>query len=266
MLTENRGNHMDRPTIVVLTAASLDGRVALGPNRTQWEELDDPRNQEPYGAGGAWEDTLRRIEQLHHLQAEMQGTGSFVKEGQELQPLPPFEGDLEVLHRDFLPREVIERSDLVKWLVVVDGRGRMRSGYTGDAQEGMAMLHLVSHGAPPEYLAFLRSKHIPYLIAGECRVDLPVVMQKLREKLGVECLLSMAGGRLNGALLRAGLIDEVNILFMPRLVGGFKTPSLYDSPDLDDDEWPLSLRLISVEVRADGALWVRYGRRIEPSD
>ena len=44
---------MTQPTIVVITAASLDGRVALGPGRTQWDELEDPRNEEPYGGGGA---------------------------------------------------------------------------------------------------------------------------------------------------------------------------------------------------------------------
>ena len=135
----------------------------------------------------------------------------------------------------------------------------MRSGYKGDEASGAYVLHLTAHGAPPEYLAFLRREGIPYLIAGERRVDLPEVMRRMKEKLGVDCLLSMAGGRLNGALLRAGLIDEVNILFTPRLIGGLETPSLYDSPDLREDEWPTPLRLISAEVRADGVLWVRYG-------
>jgi riboflavin biosynthesis pyrimidine reductase len=250
---------VQRPYVVVVTAASLDGRVALGPNRTQWDELDDPRNQEPYGRGGAWEDTVRRIEEIHCPQAEMQGSGSFVREGQDLQPLPSFEGDPETLHRDYLPAEVVDRPGLKRWLVVVDGRGRIRGGYKGDEHAGTHTLHLVSHGVPADYLAFLQRERIPYLIAGERRVDLAKVLQKVGAKLGVECLLSMAGGRLNGALLREGLIDEVNILFTPRLIGGFETPSLYDSPDLAEDERPTPLSLISAEVRGDGTLWVRYG-------
>jgi riboflavin biosynthesis pyrimidine reductase len=249
---------VDRPYIVVITAASLDGRVALGPNRTQWDELEDPRNREPYGGGGVWEDAVRRIEQIHSPQAEMQGSGSFVKEGEKLRSLPPFEGESEALYRDFLPEEVVDNPGLERWLVVVDGRGRMRSGYKGDANAGSHMLHLVSHGVPADYLAFLQGERIPYLIGGDQSVDLPKVMEKLKVRLNVTCLLSMAGGRLNGALLRAGLIDEVNILFTPRLIGGFNTPSLYDSPDLADDEWPTELALISAEVRGDGTLLVRY--------
>lgn len=249
---------MPRPYIVVITAASLDGRVALGSNRTQWEELDDPRNQEPYGAGGSWEDAVRWIEQIHSPQAEMQGSGSFVKEGGKLRPLPSFEGDPKALYRDFLPEEVVGNSSLERWLVVVDGRGRMRSGYKGDPDAGSHVLHLVSRGVPADYLAFLQNERVPYLIAGDQRVDLPKVMEKIKTMLHVTCLLSMAGGRLNGALLRAGLVDEVNILFTPRLIGGFNTPSLFDSPDLADAEWPTQLALITAEVRGDGTLWVRY--------
>lgn len=250
---------MERPHIFVLVSASLDGRMALGPNRTQWEELDDPRNEAPYGGSGIWEDVVNRMYEIHDPQAEMQGSGSFVKEGDELRPLPAFKEDAEALYRDFLPDEVVNRPGHKKWLVVVDSRGRMRSGYKGDEASGSAMLHLVSRATPPAYLAFLQRERIPYLIAGDERVDLPTVMEKLKAKLNVEHLLSMAGGRLNGALLRAGLVDEVNILFTPRLIGGFDTPALFDSPDLEEDEWPTPLALVSVEVRADGNLWVRYG-------
>jgi hypothetical protein len=40
---------------------------------------------------------------IHKPQAEMQGCGSFVKEGEALKPLPPFEGEPGPLYRDFLP-------------------------------------------------------------------------------------------------------------------------------------------------------------------
>ena len=236
----------------------MDGRMALGPNRTQWEELDDPRNEEPYGGSGAWEEAVSRIYEIHRPQAEMQGSSSFVKEGEQQKPLPAVEGNPESLYEDFLPEEVVIRPGHEKWLIVVDGRGRMRSGYKGDEESGSYMLHLVSYATPEQYLGFLQRERIPYLIQGERRVDLQEAMRKLKAKLNVDCLMSMAGGRLNGALLRAGLVDEVNILFTPRLIGGFDTPSLFDSPDLAEDEWPTPLALISVEVRTNGIIWARY--------
>ena len=37
-------------------------------------------------------------------------------------------------------------------------------------------------------------------------------------------------GGLNGALLRAGLVDEIHIITVPALVGGLGTPSVMDGP------------------------------------
>jgi riboflavin biosynthesis pyrimidine reductase len=71
-------------------------------------------------------------------------------------------------------------------------------------------------------------------------------------------MLSTAGGRLNGALLRAGLVDEVSLEFFPAIIGGPDTPSLFDAPALQQGEQPARLKLISAQVQADGRLWVRY--------
>jgi 2,5-diamino-6-(ribosylamino)-4(3H)-pyrimidinone 5'-phosphate reductase len=95
-------------------------------------------------------------------------------------------------------------------------------------------------------------------VAGEGRVDLRLALQKMCSRLGVTSLLSTAGGRLNGALLRAGLVDEINVDFLPAVIGGFETPTLFDSPDLKPDEWPTRLKLISAQVRQEGHVWLRY--------
>jgi 2,5-diamino-6-(ribosylamino)-4(3H)-pyrimidinone 5'-phosphate reductase len=251
---------LDRPYIVVQISVSADGRVALGPNRTWWDDMDDPRCKEPDpGNDALWREVESNIQRIHHPQAEMQGSGSFVKEGEPLTPLPPYEGDPALLYQDYLPDEVVHRPGHEMWLVVVDGRGRMRSGYKGtEDHPGNHILHLTSHRAPPEYLAFLQRERIPYLIAGQERVDLPAAMRKLKEELGVTCVRSTAGARLNGALLRAGLLDEINIIYRPELIGGTQTPTLFDSPELAPDEWPTKLRLISAQVRAEGHVWLRY--------
>ena len=89
-------------------------------------------------------------------------------------------------------------------------------------------------------------------------MDLRLALQKLRSKLDVERVLSTSPGRLGGALLRSGLVDEISIAFLPAIIGGFDTPSLFDSPALQPDEWPTRLKLVSAEVHADGRVWLRY--------
>ena len=47
-----------------------------------------------------------------------------------------------------------------------------------------------------------------FAAAGTAREDLGCALAKIRTQLGAECLVSQAGGGLNGALLRAGLVDR----------------------------------------------------------
>ncbi|MFW6083232.1 MAG: dihydrofolate reductase family protein [Thermoplasmatota archaeon] len=244
---------MDRPYVTLYVSASIDGRISLGPNRTM---MDMDERDKVLGTEEEWQEFSSKIKKDHELEVWMEGSNILVKEGQELRELEPFEGDEEYLYQDFLPEEVMGKLEREGWLAVVDGRGRLRSGYKGE--EDKPMLHLVSYGVPEEYLAFLHKNQIPYLIAGDDRVDLHEILRKLKSKLDVDNIITGSGGKLSGALLRKGLLDEVNIRFNPVIIGGFETPYLFTSPDLEDDEWPTELELISGEVEEDGHIFVRY--------
>lgn len=252
---------MARPKVVTCNSASLDGRLAASRDHLllwgdeRWQALDQAR--EP-GTG-----TFEWLKRLHRPGATLEGSGSFIRDTDEPEPLPPAEGDAAGLYDDFLPPAVIERPGHAGWFVVVDGRGRgrgwMKDGAAfGEEWQGWHLLVLVGHHTPAAYLAYLRREAIPYLVAGDRRVDLAAALDKLGTRLGVTSLISTAGGRLNGALLRAGLVDEVNVEFLPGVIGGFDTPSLFDSPGLGPGEMPLVLELIAAQVRSDGRVWLRY--------
>ena len=253
---------MDRPKVVVLNGASVDGLLAVSPGKLLL--YGDERWQ---GLGGESDlDVFAWLKTHHRPGATLEGSGSFVPEGQEPEPLPPFEGDRRVLYQDFLPASAVQRPDHRGWFTVVDGRGRVRWGVTDGADFGKEwigwyLLVLAGQHTPPAYLAYLRRQEVPYLVAGEGQVDLGRALAKMKARLGIECVLSTAGGRLNGALLRAGLIDEVNVEVLPALIGGLDTPSLYDSPALGPDEPLTQIRLISCHTaatEAGGRVWLRY--------
>ena len=253
---------MDRPQVVVLNGASVDGRLAVSPGKLllygdeRWQAL----------AGKSDFDVFHWLKALHKPGATLEGSGSFVREDQEPDPLPPVEGDTETLYHDFLPPARTSSPELRGWFTVVDGRGRVRWGHRdgadfGEEWAGWFLLVLVGHHTPPAYLAYLRREGTPYLVAGKGQVDLAQALVKMKAQLGVQCVLSTAGGRLNGALLRAGLIDEVNVEVLPALIGGRDTPTLYDSPALGPDEPLTQLKLISCHAaatQAGGRVWLRY--------
>ncbi len=258
---------MKRPHLIVHTVASADGRVSLGPNRTAFDDVRDERWLAVWGSIENLEDDRRALVALYKPQVLLEGSGSIVTEGGRLRELPAPDADDAGLYEDYLPTSVVDSPDHVGWLAMVDGRGRVRSGMKEfPGWEGWHTLHLVSHTTPREYLAFLRRQEIPYLEAGHERVDLAQVMAKLSSLLGVSTVISTAGSRLNGALLRSGLVDEVNLVLAPALVGGSKTPTLFESEELGESDWPTRLELLSVEGGVVGRVYLRYRARPEPSE
>lgn len=255
---------MDRPYVVTFALASLDGKITLAPDVL----LLHGDERWPAVAGGV-EDVYQRLMNQHQPGAFLEGSGSFVLDDATVEPLPAPVGQASHLYRDFLPDSVVNHPQRQGWFAAVDSRGRIRwmfKEWPDEAWAGWHALALVARQTPASYLAYLQREQIPYLVAGAGPVNLGLALEKMRTLLGVKTLISTAGGRLNGALLRASLVDEVNIDFFPALIGGRGTPSPFDAPPLRPDEAPVRLRLISAEVQGSGRLQVRYRveRRNQP--
>lgn len=63
-------------------------------------------------------------------------------------------------------------------------------------------------------------------------IDLSLMMGDLKNDYGVEKITIQSGGMLNGQFLRQNLIDYVNIVVAPILVGGKDTPTLIDGSSI----------------------------------
>jgi riboflavin biosynthesis pyrimidine reductase len=249
----------DRPRVIVSVMSSADGRVTLRRDRLLMDEDASRvwRSLQPPSAQALSAIRTAELDRLYHPEAILEGSGTFVTEtDRPASELPAATDARETLWTDFLPAEVTERPGHERWFIVVDGRGRVRWEIKRDG--GTDLLVLVARGTPAEYLAYLRREQIPYLIAGEHRVDLALTLRRIRGLLGVTCVVSEAGGRLNGALLRAGLVDEIQLLVVPAVIGGRDTPTIFDGPELTDGESPTRLRLLSAHAESDGMLWLRY--------
>lgn len=182
--------------------------------------------------------------------AVLEGSGTFVSDDRVSPWVNSTTRPDPRLYRDHLPREA------PRWFVVVDGRGRVDWQFTGD--EETALLVLACRATPRGYLAHLRERGVSYLIAGDKRVDLTVALGRLRDRLGARAVIADGGGGLNGALLRAGLVDELHVITFPALVGGLGTPSVFDGPPLEPGQCPQRLSCRHVEQGSDGSLWIHY--------
>lgn len=68
------------------------------------------------------------------------------------------------------------------------------------------------------------------------KIDLQKLMEDLKEDYNVEKITIQSGGTLNGEFLRNNLIDYVNIVIAPILVGGANTSTLIDGKSISKVE------------------------------
>jgi riboflavin biosynthesis pyrimidine reductase len=87
--------------------------------------------------------------------------------------------------------------------------------------------------------------------------DMAEGLRRLRREHGIRSLVCEGGPNLNATLLPAGLIDELHVVFAPKLAGGRDPLTILAGDELDP---PIDLELLTL-YESGGYLFCRYGVR-----
>jgi len=216
------------PKVILHTAVSLDGRIDwFNPDVGLFYEL-----------AGRWKEdaTLADSETMIRAQQEM--------------PAEPA-GDSAILESG--------EKESKPLLVVPDSRGRIKDWDDWRRQPYWRdVLVLCSQSTPRQYLEYLKSAKIRYLVLGKKKVDFRKAFGILYEKHNIKVIRVDSGGTLNGVLLREGLVSEVSLLIHPCLVGGTSPRSFFRAEDLRSPDGVIRLELTHEEKLKHGVIWLVY--------
>jgi riboflavin biosynthesis pyrimidine reductase len=230
-----------KPHVACLMASSVDGRTL----HSRWR---------PKGTGGDL------FEGVHD---ELAGDAWLVGRvtGQEFAKGKTY----AAATNETYPREAwFARRDAKAYGIVLDAHGKIgwgRSDIGGDP-----IVVVLSEAVSDAHLAGLRGEGVSYIFAGKSELDLGLALDILNRELGVKRLLLEGGGGANGAFLRAGLVDELNLILCAAVDGSKGAPSVFDSTDADADRRApvTAMTLESSRVLEGGAMLLRY--RIQNAD
>ena len=92
----------NRPKVIVLNSATVDGRLAISAQRpllygeARWDKIE--------GHAGSVQPSLFAYLRWHYRpQANLEGSASFIPDGRSPDKLPSYKGDPRGLYRDYLP-------------------------------------------------------------------------------------------------------------------------------------------------------------------
>lgn len=224
-----------RPRVICHMMASVDGRILTDgwplskEGRRQYEQI-----HQSYDAQG-W--LCGRVTMEQHFAQSARSQAEIARE-----------------HHGGPRDDFRAPGDHDSYAFAVDSHGRL-AWDTNDI-DGDHVVAVLSERVSDEYLASLRERKISYLLAGAPEVDLTQALAKIASLFDVRTLMVEGGGRINGGMLRAGLIDEVSVLIAPVIDGRIGTPALFDVDEAGVT--PHRLALEALERRDDGVLWLRY--------
>jgi riboflavin biosynthesis pyrimidine reductase len=124
--------------------------------------------------------------------------------------------------------------------------------------DGDHVVLLVTGRASNDYLAHLQSAGVSYLFCGKKEIDLHVALRKLGSAFHLRKLMLQGGGKFNGAMLKAGLVDEISHVIVPVADGGVGISSFFDIPGKPPPKAAATLRLLSRKSLPGSVTWMRY--------
>lgn len=142
------------------------------------------------------------------------------------------------------------------WAVVLDAGGKIAWGRADIG--GDPLVVVLAEAVADSHLAGLRQDGVSYIFAGENEIDLPAALETLNRDLGIERLLLEGGGAINGALLQAGLVDELSLIVAPSVDGTPGSAALFDIHGGPGALSDVRMVLETCQALDDGYAWLRY--------
>ena len=112
--------------------------------------------------------------------------------------------------------------------VIASGSGRLDPQSSVFEHRFSPIIVLTTRVAPPDRLKRLHAVADEVATFGVNHLNLTTALKWLRSKWGVKRLICEGGGKLNDAMFRASLVDELHLTLCPKIFGGANAPTIAD--------------------------------------
>ncbi|MGN6726505.1 MAG: dihydrofolate reductase family protein [Tepidisphaeraceae bacterium] len=225
-----------KPYVICHMCTTIDGKILT----QRWGKL-------PSGKNGA---------SLFESTADTFGVGAWIVGTTTMKEFSGRPMTLKRAKHPIPPGDHIANAAADGYAIGIDAKAALRFK-KGDV-DGDHVILLITDQAGQDYRAHLQQAGVSYLICGRREVDLKQALDKLRRKFNIRKLMLEGGGKFNGSMLHAGLVDEISQVIVPIADGGMGVSSMFDIPGDPPRKAAAALRVLAHKKLPGSVNWFRY--------
>jgi riboflavin biosynthesis pyrimidine reductase len=237
----NEPNTMKRHVICHMMSP-LDGRLMLDP----WAPEGNPLRQ-------AMLDEYQRLHTGFGADAWMAGTTTMEDFATDEAPASASAASAAASMPE-RPWHLADKS-ATRFAIGIDRKARLH-WKKATADEGHLVL-VFSSAVSDSHLAELAAVGVSYLVMPGDDIDLADMLEQLHYKLPIKTVLLEGGAKINGAFLKAGLVDEISLVLCPAIDGTTGGAAIFETGETGVGG-QLKLELRSAQPIGGGAVHLRY--------
>ena len=142
------------------------------------------------------------------------------------------------------------------YAVAIDPNGKCE--WDGNMVSTEHVIEVLTEKVSNGYLDHLRANNVSYIFGGKKELDLALVLEKLNKLFRIKTVRIDGGGHVNGAFLKAGLIDEISVVMAPFADGTTGSLSSFEAEEGYGKRKATHLTVKSIKKIYDNFLWIRY--------
>jgi 2,5-diamino-6-(ribosylamino)-4(3H)-pyrimidinone 5'-phosphate reductase len=225
-----------RPYVICHMCTSVDGRI-IG---DRWGKLRGYKHES----------------ELFETTAASFGIGAWLVGTTTMDEFDSRSAKLPRAAREFKRADFIANKNAKTLGIGADAKGRLR--FQHNEVGGDHVVLLVTDRVSNDYLAHLQAAGVSYLFCGKKTINLHTALEKLAKNFKLKKLMLQGGGTFNGAMLKAGLIDEISHITPPVADGGVGVQTFFDIPGEAPSKAAAMLKLFSLKKLKGDAIWAKY--------
>lgn len=230
-----------KPYVICHMMSSLDGRLDVA----AWA---GDENSATYKALTG---EYQRIHDGYQADAWLAGTNTMEEFTGDAKATPPASTQGETPPRPWHLADAQAR----RFAIAIDRKGRLH--WEKPVADGGHIVVVLGASVPDAHLSELRGAGMSYLVMPSDDLDLTALLDDIGARLPIKKLLLEGGARMNGAFLKAGLVDEVSLLLCPAIDGRTGTSTIFEAGE-DGIGKARPLSLIEAQPGAQGTVHMRY--------